>query len=459
VNDRLARRLVAVAIAGAIALNPPSQARAQATTVSTAGAAIPNTPAGRVLKAWLDAFNSGDAARMDAYYRKYQPDLSASGEMPFRDETGGFDLVTVQKSDPLSIVFRVKDRKSKTQARGRLAVASAAADTVASFTLSAVPAGVTESDLTIDAATRRRVVDSIVVELKEHYVSPDVALQMGQAVRAQDKRGAYDAVTNGYDFADTLTADLRAVSHDKHLWVGFNPERIPVQTGGPSPDDQARYQKNMESANCGFDRVERLPDNIGYVKFDFFASPDVCAPTVIAAMGFLTHVDALIIDNRENRGGWPSMVAFILSYLFAGPTHVNDMWLRDSNSTQQYWTLPYVPGPRLAKVPVFLLTSRHTFSGGEEFAYDLKNLKRATLVGESTGGGAHPVSSHRIDDHFIIGVPFGRPINPVSKKDWEGIGVEPDVKVPAVDALTTAEKLASDTLAATRKVANASGSR
>lgn len=100
-----------------------------------------------------------------------------------------------------------------------------------------------------------------------------------------------------------------------------------------------------------------------------------------------------------------------------------------------------MPGKRLDDKPVYVLTSKDTFSGAEEFSYNLKNLKRATLVGETTGGGAHPVSGHRIDDHFMIGVPYARAINPISKTNWEGTGVEPDVKVPAADALTTAEKL------------------
>ncbi len=100
----------------------------------------------------------------------------------------------------------------------------------------------------------------------------------------------------------------------------------------------------------------------------------------------------------------------------------------------------------LASKPLYVLTSHDTFSGGEEFCYNLKNLKRATLIGETTGGGAHPVSGHRIDDHFMIGVPFARAINPVSKTNWEGTGVEPDIKVPATDALTTAQKLAQEKL-------------
>ena len=138
------------------------------------------------------------------------------------------------------------------------------------------------------------------------------------------------------------------------------------------------------------------------------------------------------------------MIALISSYLFAEPTHLNDLWEWKSNTTQQYWTSPFVFGKRLDDKPVFVLTSNRTFSGAEEFTNNLKNLKRATIIGEVTGGGAHPVSGHRIDDHFTIGVPFARAINPITKTNWEGAGVEPDVKVPASAALETAEKLAKE---------------
>ena len=179
-----------------------------------------------------------------------------------------------------------------------------------------------------------------------------------------------------------------------------------------------------------------------------FADPEVCGPTATAAMNFLANVDALIVDLRDNGGGDPKMVAFVSSYLFSTRTHLNDLWTRKTSSTQEYWTLE-VPGKRLGgEKPVYVLTSKRTFSGAEEFTYNLKNLKRATIVGETTGGGAHPVSGHRVDEHFMIGVPFARAINPVSKTNWEGVGVEPDVKVSAADALSTAQKLAADKLAA-----------
>ena len=200
----------------------------------------------------------------------------------------------------------------------------------------------------------------------------------------------------------------------------------------------------MERVNCGFEKVELLAGNVGYLKFNMFADPAVCGPTATAAMNLLGNADALIIDLRENGGGDPKMIAFLCSYLFAKPTQLSDVWTRKGNVTQQFWTLPYVPGKLLSDKPVYVLTAKRTFSGAEAFAYDLKNLKRATIVGETTGGGAHLVGGHRIDDHFMIGVPFAQAINPISKANWEGVGVEPDVKVPAADALSTAQKLIAE---------------
>jgi C-terminal processing protease CtpA/Prc len=145
---------------------------------------------------------------------------------------------------------------------------------------------------------------------------------------------------------------------------------------------------------------------------------------------------------RDNPGGYANMVALIATYLFDHPTHLNDFYNRSEDSTEQSWTDPPVPGNRLADKPAFVLTSVSTFSAAEGFSYDLKMLKRATLVGETTSGRGHMGMGHRIDDHFTIRVPGIRVVNPISKTNWEGTGVEPDVKVNAADALKTAEKLA-----------------
>jgi hypothetical protein len=412
------------------------------TQAATARVTIPATPAGTALKAWLEAFNSGEKAQMDAYYKKYEPTKSADDQMGFRNSTGGFELLEIQKSEPLHIEFLVKERKSETTALGRLDAKAGDAVGVTAFGLRAIPKGATVADFTVDAAERARVIDGAIANLNEYYVFPETAKKMADAVRARLQRGEYDSVSNGDTFAGLLTQHFQDVSHDKHLRVNFSPAKLPDRPPGPNPDADAAYRKEMERVHCGFSPVQRLAGNIGYLKFNFFADPDICGPTATAAMDSLAGVSALIIDLRENGGGSPKMVAYMCSYLFSKPTHLNDLWERKGNKTTEYWTLD-VPGKRFDTTPVFLLTSKRTFSGAEEFSYNLQNLKRATIVGETTGGGAHPVSGHRVDEHFMIGVPFARAINPISKTNWEGVGVEPEVKVPAAEALTTAQKLAA----------------
>jgi retinol-binding protein 3 len=407
---------------------------------------IPDTPAGRALSAWLGAFNSGDRAQFETFLRQYYPAESADSMMGFRNQTGGFDLVSIDSSEPLVIKFHVREKNNSTIAFGSLSIKDSASDKVETIGLRAIPPGAKEEDILLDPIERGRVIALAIAQLKEYYIYPDVARKMADQVLAYQKAGQYDRITDGMAFAAKLTDDLQAVSHDRHLRVNYSPFRMPDELIGPSPELQAQFRSDIERENCGWEKLEVLPGNIGYVKFNIFAPPEMCGPTVVAAMNFLAHVDAIIFDLRDNVGGDPKMVEMVVSYLFDKPTHINDLYFRNGNKTTQYWTLPYLPGPRLAHQPVFVLTSNRTFSGGEEFCYDLKALERATLVGETTGGGAHPVSDHRIDDHFVIGVPEGRPINPITQTDWEGAGVTPDVSVKSTDAPATAEKMAKERL-------------
>lgn len=410
-------------------------------------ATIPDTPAGKVLGAWLDAFNSGDRAKMEAYIKTHDSQQSVERMTGFRNQTGGFDLLATETSEPLLIRFRVKEKASPTVGIGSIQLKDAQSASVESFRLRAIPAGAVVENVKLDAAERQRVIDSVASNLKDSYVYPDLAQKMEDAIRANQKRGDYDAITDPDVFASRLTKDLQAVSHDKHLGVNFSPVKLPADEQKRSAEEESQIRKMMERTNCSFAKVEILPQNVGYLKFNSFADPTICGPTVVAAMSFLAHVDAIIFDLRDNGGGDPKMVAMISSYLFDKPTHLNDLYNRKEDFTTQYWTLPYVPGTTLADKPAFVLTSKRTFSGAEEFTYNLQNLKRATIVGETTGGGAHPVAGRRIDDHFMIGVPYARAVNPISKKNWEGTGVEPDVPVKASEALEKAEELAKNKLA------------
>lgn len=426
----------------ALLLLVPQLARAQA--------ASPDTPAGHTLQAWLDAFNSADRAKIESYVKTVDHSESVDGMMGFRSQTGGFDLLSIESSEPLHVRFRVKEKNSDTNAIGNLLVKDGQPPTVESFGLRAIPPGVKPENVTLDAALRKKVIDGVVAALTEYYVDADLARKMDDNIEAHAKAGEYDKITDGDVFAEKLTSDLRDVSHDKHLRVGFNPFKMPPRNE-PSPEDETRFHKEMEHDNCAFEKVDILPNNIGYIKFDGFMDAGFCGPTVNAAMTFVAHTDALIFDIRQNGGGQPEMVALIASYLFDRPTHLIDIYNRHEDTTTQNWTLSYLPGPRITKQPVYVLTSVRTFSGAEEFAFDLKNQKRATIVGEVTGGGAHPVSGHPVADYFVVGVPFAKSMDPVTKKNWEGTGVEPDVKVRAEDALEMAEKLAAEKINAAKK--------
>ncbi|MEA2762301.1 MAG: retinol-binding protein 3, partial [Gemmatimonadaceae bacterium] len=287
------------------------------------------------------------------------------------------------------------------------------------------------------------------------YVFPDVAKRMGDSLRARLARKTYDSYSNGMMFAMRINDDLAEIAHDKHMEFEYSAEPLPMDPphhdGGPpptpSPQDVARRRRFLDDINCGFVKAEQLPGNIGYLKLNGFTDVEACGATAAAAMTFLAATRGLIIDLRDNGGGRPEMVAYLSSYLFDKRTHLNDLWTRRTDKTEEFWTRDTVPGRRFGgEKPVYVLTSSQTFSGGEEFTYDLKNLKRATIVGETTGGGAHPVSGHRIDEHFTLGVPFARAINPITHTNWEGVGVTPDVAVPAKDALETAQKLLREKL-------------
>jgi hypothetical protein len=405
--------------------------------------AVPDTPAGHTLRAWLDAFDSGDRAKFENYVKTVDPSQSVDGMMSFRDRTGGFVLLSIESSEPLHIRFRVKEKDSETTGLGNLVVKDGQPPTVVSFGLRALPPGVTPVNVTVDGAMRKNVIDGVDANLTEYYIDAPLAQKMVDALQAHVKAGDYDKITDGDAFAAQLTKDLQDVSHDRHLRVDFSPFKMPP-LGPPTPQDEERFHQQMERANCAFDKVEILPNNIGYIKFDGFMDAGFCGPTVVAAMGFVAHTDALIFDIRQNGGGQPAMVTLIASYLFDRPTHLIDIYNRKEDTTTQNWTLSYLPGSRLTKHPVFVLTSKRTFSGAEEFAFDLKNQKRATIVGETTGGGAHPVGPHVVADYFMVGVPFAKSLDPVTKTNWEGTGVVPDVKVAADDALATAEKLANE---------------
>lgn len=414
------------------------------TRVSHTESAIPRTPAGDALRSWIEAFNSADTVRVIAYAHRFEPDVAVGDEIGFRAQTGGFDLVDIAQSHSRHIEFIVRERRSPMTAYGVLVVSAAAPHRVTARNFQPLGPNVRLTDLRIDSAVRARTLTAAAALLDTFYVLPDVATRVADTLRARSARGAYRHEANGITFAMRLDDELAKLTHDKHLHVMYSvhplPRDSPAASGGTSsqrsPDDTRREQERLDAMNCGFAKVEVRPGNIGYVKVDMFADPMLCGATAATKMTAIAGTRALVLDLRENGGGEPAMVSYIASYLFDRRTHLNDLWTRRTATTEEFWTRDSIPGERFGgEKPVYVLTSSRTFSGGEEFAYDLQSLKRATVVGETTGGGAHPMASHRIDDHFMIAVPFARPVNPVTHANWESVGVAPDVKVPAADAL------------------------
>jgi CubicO group peptidase (beta-lactamase class C family) len=294
----------------------------------------------------------------------------------------------------------------------------------------------------LDPHTRTSVIDAAAKALEDKYIFPETGKQMADKIRANDASKAYDTLTNGEDLAKRLTDDLRAIAHDRHIRVKY-PDPEPHE-GPPTAENQARFQQRAAWSNFAFPEIRRLAGNIGYLKVDALLPPAIAGDTANAAMNFLANTDALIIDEREGHGGDPEMVDLLLTYLFpiGERVHLNDFEHRVDPKHEEFYTFGWVPGKRFIGKDVYVLTSHDTFSGSEELAYDLKTQKRATIVGEVTGGGANPGDVFPLPNAFSIFVPTGRAVNPITKTNWEGAGVQPDVFVPADKALDMAHYLA-----------------
>ena len=318
----------------------------------------------------------------------------------------------------------------------------------ASAAASAPPsAGAAASDL--PAEERRRLVEEMGKKLTAHYVFPEVGAQMAASLREHASRGDYDGVTTAADFARVVTGHLRDVSHDRHAMLEW---KSPGAARTPEDERWDRLDA-LHRRTAGFGAVERLAGNVARLVIDSFEPVGAAREAVTRHLSEIADADALLVDLRENHGGDPSTVALVASYLFdATPVHLNDMEWRNG-TPDAFWTARDVPGKRFgAAKPVFVLTSHETFSAAEELAYDLQCLHRGIVVGEATRGGAHPVSPQKVSPVLTLRVPTGRAVNPITKANWEGTGVTPDVAVAAPEALREAHGRALRAILATQGI-------
>jgi hypothetical protein len=321
---------------------------------------------------------------------------------------------------------------------------SVTAVSVAALSVTAQPASA-QIPAPLTAADRKQVVDSLASTLVGRYVFPEVGTRVAADLKARLSKGEYDGLSDGVAFADKLTADMHAIAHDGHLNVRWSDGTDNQLNEHPTADERARRELWARTRNYGFDKLERLSGNVGYLELRGFMPADQMRQTAIAAMRFLGNSDAIIIELRRNGGGEPEAVALLTSWFFpkGKKVHLNDLWWRDGNRTEQFFTDPKLDVPRFTG-PVYVLTSSRTFSAAEEFTYNLKQLKRATQV----GGGANPGEGVQLSANFGVFMPTGRAINPITHDNWEGKGNVPEIATSADDALKTAHRAALQALLA-----------
>lgn len=324
-----------------------------------------------------------------------------------------------------------------------------------------------EDPVSLDARTRSKVIAAIDELLIDQYIFLDVAERMRDHLNTRLADGAYDQLEDPAAFCAVVRQNLHDISKDNHFFLEYNPERaarIQAEAAGMQEEAErakSEFREQDRVINFGFRKLEILPGNVGYLDLQLFADPANGGDTAVAAMAFLANSDAVIIDLRDCPGGDPTMVQLLCSYFVKpgedGRIHLNSFERRYNQSLEQFWTFSYVPGKTMYETDLYVLISNNTGSGAEEFSYDMKNLKRATLMGETTRGSAHPIDAKVLCENFVLHLPTGRPVNPVSGTNWERTGVAPDVKVDQDRALGAAylaalEKLSQAQLSPPQKI-------
>ena len=297
----------------------------------------------------------------------------------------------------------------------------------------------------LTAADRRAVLLAIADLVEARYVIEDTGRALSEQLRRDATDDRWREQFDPEAFATAITAHLRAASGDGHLGLSYRATPLPaddataVQTYSAEEMDRW-YGPHL---NYGFEQIRRFDGNIGYLDLRVFAPTSTAGDVAAAVMTVLAQSAALIIDLRENGGGHGEMAHLLAAYLLNESKAMSGSYDRPSDTQKWALTPAWVPGRRFGTArPVYVLISKRTFSAAEGFAYDLQALRRVTVVGERSGGGAHPFQYRRVHPHFVLSLAEGRSINPITGGNWQGTGVVPDVEVPADRALETALTLA-----------------
>ena len=310
--------------------------------------------------------------------------------------------------------------------------------------------GAPASALPIGAQDRAAVIRNSAELLEQRYVDAEAGKQI--AAKLRQSGPLWSGIRDAKQFAETMTQWLRRESGDGHLGLSFSEK--PITEGGDEGFSAAEMERFYGAhLNHGIERIERLPGNVMLLDLRVFPPVEMAGDVFAAAMNVTAQADALIIDLRRNGGG-AETANLLTGYLVAPGSPLSGSYDRPSDTHRANASPSWVPGRRFGtEKPLFILTSKRTFSAAEAVAYDLQALKRAVIVGEVTGGGAHPFAYRRVHPHFALDVPEGKSINPITGGNWQGIGVKPDVEVPADQALDRALALAREALTKGRSAA------
>ncbi|HMR90434.1 MAG TPA: S41 family peptidase [Saprospiraceae bacterium] len=296
---------------------------------------------------------------------------------------------------------------------------------------------------TLSDVYKKETIEKLSLLIQEFYVYPDVAKKTSQHLYKQYEAGHFDQCKNNETFATVLTASVQSVNKDKHMKIMSNAPFIASDNSLEAKSAHRMGQiNNYRSINHGFKELKMLEGNVAYLDLRMFAPMDRAKEMVDAYIKLLSLSDAVIIDLTHNGGGDPSMVQYLCSYFFDKKLHLNSLYYREGDRTQEYWTLEEVGGKKMNEIPLFIMIGEETFSGAEEFAYIMQTQKRATLIGQTSAGGANPGGTRGINEHLSVFIPTGRAINPITMTNWEGVGVQPEIQTKTEETLEQAYILA-----------------
>lgn len=301
--------------------------------------------------------------------------------------------------------------------------------------------------VTVSADENRAVILALAQVLRERFAFRERGIAAANEIEAMERRGEFRSAQSGAELMALIDSKIAPIVNDRHFRVRyFGPEAVAGFTDAPpTAEELAEFHEEVRLRGSEIPEVRWLPGNVGYLRLTLLLDTPPGVEKLAAAMGLLADTGALIIDVRGTPGGEPAGVANVIGHLVPERTPTVRLEVAfDPSQNRTFHAEPRTPG--FAGKPVYVLIDEGTGSGAEEFAYDLQAMGRATLVGQTTSGAATPGGYRPLSGGFVAFIPMGIVSNVITGANWEGVGVPPDIEVPAEEALTRAHRLALEAI-------------